>query len=75
MHLAYGARALAAVTLGVAMAATAAPTAAMATAAGVTVAPGVQHQQRESRGGPSTTAECEQSLHIACYNPAQVQRA
>ena len=75
MHLAYGARALAAVTLGVAMAATAAPTAAMATAAGVTVAPGVQHQQRESRGGPSTTAECEQSLHIACYNPAQIQQA
>src|SRR5215472_6119551 len=75
MYLAYGARALAAVTLGVAMAATAAPTAAMATAAGVTITPGVRHESRESRRGPSTTAECEQSLHIACYNPAQIQQA
>ena len=77
MYLAYGARALAAVTLGVAMAATAGPAAATATAtaAGVTITPGVQHQQREPRGGPSTTAECEQQFHIACYNPAQVQRA
>src|SRR5215472_5660478 len=74
MYLAYGARALAAVTLGVAMAATAAP-AATATAAGVTITPGVRHQQREARDGPSSTAECEQSIHIACYNAAQVQRA
>ena len=28
-----------------------------------------------SGGGPSTTADCEQTLHIACYNPAQLQRA
>jgi subtilase family serine protease len=82
MHLAYGARALAAVTLGVAVAATAAP-AATATppgtvapaATGVTITSGVQHQSRESRRGPSSTAECEQSLHIACYNPAQIQQA
>ena len=41
----------------------------------MTITPGVQHQQRESRRGPSSTAECEQSIHIACYNPAQIQRA
>jgi len=76
MHLAYGARALAAVTLGAAVAATAAPPATAAPAgAGVTITPGVQHQSHESRRGPSTTAECKQSLHIACYNPAQIQRA
>jgi subtilase family serine protease len=82
MHLAFGARALAAVTLGAAVAATAAPAAtatptgtAAPAGAGVTITPGVQHQSRESRRGPSTTAECERLLHIACYNPAQLQRA
>ena len=87
MYLAYGARAWAAVALGVAMAA-AAPAGSAAAArfatpagtaapvpSGVTITPGVQHQSRESRRGPSTTAECERSLHIACYNPAQIQRA
>ena len=39
------------------------------------VTPGGRHPQRESDGGPSTTAECEQSLQIACYNPAQLQQA
>ena len=76
MYLAYGARALAAVALGVAAAAAAAPAGTAAPAGGsVTITPGVQHQQRESRRGPSSTAECEQSIHIACYNPAQIQRA
>ena len=85
MYLAHGARALAAVTLGVAAAATAAATAAPAAAvahtppgpaqASVVITPGVRHQQHESRGGPSTTAECLQALQIACYNPAQVQQA
>ena len=82
MHLAYGARALAAVTLGVAVAATAAPVAsatptgtAASAGPGVTITPGVQHQSHESRQGPSSTAECKQSLHIACYNPAQIQQA
>jgi len=41
----------------------------------VIITPGVRHLQRESRQGPSTTAECEQSMQIACYNPAQIQRA
>jgi subtilase family serine protease len=41
----------------------------------VIVTPGVRHPQRESGGGPSTTADCEQSLQIACYNPAQLQQA
>ena len=87
MYLAYGARAWAAVALGVAMAAAApAGSAAAARSAaqagtaapvpgGVTITPGVQRQQRESRRGPSSTAQCEQSIHIACYNPAQLQRA
>ena len=35
----------------------------------------MRHLQREARQGPSTTAECEQSLQIACYNPAQIQQA
>jgi subtilase family serine protease len=76
MYLAYQARTLAVVTLGVAAFVTAG-TAAVAAPAGpsVTITPGVQHQQRESRGGPSTTAECEQSMQIACYNPAQLQQA
>ena len=82
MYLANGARALAVVAISVAVAAAtapaggAAPAAAAAPAgASVTITPGVQHQQRESRRGPSSTAECEQSIHIACYNPAQIQRA
>ena len=76
VYLAYGARALAAVALGVAAAAAAAPAGTAAPAGGsVTITPGVQHQQRESRRGPSTTAECEQSIQIACYNPAQIQQA
>ena len=76
MYLAYGARALAVVALGVAVAAVAGPAGTPAPArASVTITPGVQHQQRESRRGPSSTAECEQSIHIACYNPAQLQRA
>jgi subtilase family serine protease len=28
-----------------------------------------------ARQGPATTAECEQALHVACYNPDQVQQA
>src|SRR5882724_8752010 len=41
----------------------------------VIITPGVRRPQRESAGGPSTTAQCEQSLQIACYNPAQLQQA
>ena len=41
----------------------------------VIITPGVRRPQRESGGGPSTTAQCEQSLQIACYNPAQIQQA
>jgi subtilase family serine protease len=73
MLLAYGARTLAALTLGAATITTAAT--GTAAAAAVTIAPGIQHQQREPRTGPSTTAGCEQSIQIACYNPAQIQQA
>ncbi len=90
MYLAHGARALAAGILGVAVVATAAaglaltppgpgpaiaPRAQAQTQASVIITPGVRHLQRESRQGPSTTAECEQSLQIACYSPAQIQQA
>ena len=77
MYLAGGARAFAAVAFGVAAVAFGVAPASTAAPAGasVTIAPGVQHQQREPRRGPSSTAECEQSIHIACYNAAQIQRA
>ena len=85
MYLAFGARMLAAGTLGVSLAATAAAGVALTpagpgpvavrSAATVTVTPGVRHLRRESRQGPSTTAECEQSIQIACYNPVQIQQA
>jgi len=87
MYLAHGVRTLAGVALGVATVAVA--TAAFATTAfattetaprtaaapTVTITPGIQHQQREPRTRPSTTAECEQAIGIACYDPAQIQRA
>jgi subtilase family serine protease len=81
MFLAHGARALAAAALGVAVAATAAvglaltPPGPAPAQPGVLISPGVQHLEREARQGPSTTAQCEQSIHIACYNPVQIQRA
>src|SRR5947209_639771 len=95
MHLAYGARVLAAGTIGLAVITatattpTATATATAAAGAGLALAgrgpaagpgsviitPGLRHPQREADGGPSTTADCEQSLQIACYNPAQLQQA
>src|SRR5690242_3589895 len=83
MYLVHGARVLAAGTFGLAMLAAGGAPAPAAEAATVTatagdsviITPGVRHPQRESDGGPSTTAECEQSLRIACYNPAQLQQA
>ena len=84
MYLAHGARVLTAGILGVAVVATAAAGLALTppgpgpggrVQASVIITPGVRHLQREARQSPSTTAECEQSLQIACYNPAQVQQA
>jgi subtilase family serine protease len=76
MYLAGGARAVAAVALGVAAVSAATPASTAAPAGDtVTITPGVQRQLQESRRGPSSTAECEQSIHIACYNAAQIQRA
>src|SRR5262245_56694663 len=86
MYLAHGVRTMA-VALGVATVTVATGTFAVAAvdAAGtgpstaaastVTITPGIQHQQRDPRTRPSTTAECEQAIGIACYNPAQIQRA
>jgi subtilase family serine protease len=42
--------------------------------AGVTVRPGVIHLGR-ARAAPPTTADCEQAYDVACYEPAQIQRA
>jgi subtilase family serine protease len=41
----------------------------------VSISPGARHLRREARLGPATTAECEQALQVACYNPSQVQQA
>jgi subtilase family serine protease len=42
---------------------------------GSVIRPGMLHLRREARLDPATTAQCEQSLHVACYNPDQVQQA
>jgi subtilase family serine protease len=79
-----GTRALGAVTVGVAVVATAAAglalsgpvTASAARAgAGVVIRPGTVQLDRETRTGPSDTAQCEHALRIDCYNPAQLQQA
>jgi subtilase family serine protease len=87
MHLAFGGRLLAAGAVAVAVIATAAAGLAAAGPgqpdqgaphaqdASVIVRPGVLHLKREARQGPATTAQCEQSLRVACYNPAQIQQA
>src|SRR5256714_5258334 len=84
MYLAHGVRTVALGVATVAVATAAFATTAFATtetaprtaaAPTVTITPGIQHQQREPRTGPSTTAECEQAIGIACYDPAQIQRA
>jgi subtilase family serine protease len=50
-----------------------APSAA-ALAAAVTVRPGVLHAERSSKQ-PPTTADCEASYQVACYEPMQIQQA
>jgi len=88
MFLAFGARAVAAGTLGVAVFATAAaglaltggpppatPGPAPRTQAEVVISPGTVRLRRETRQGPSDTLQCQQAFHIDCYNPGQVQQA
>jgi subtilase family serine protease len=88
MHLALGARSLAAGGLGVAVFATAAaglalsggpgpgrPVAASRTQAEVVISPGTVRLRREAKQGPSDTQQCQQAFHIECYNPAQIQQA
>ncbi len=73
---------LAAVSLGgVAATATAGPAAALnrprpaaVAPANVVVQPGIRHVGT-TRGGPTTTAQCERMYSIACYEPSQLQRA
>jgi subtilase family serine protease len=40
----------------------------------VTVQPAIQHVGRV-QGKPPTTASCEATMHVACYEPAQLQQA
>jgi subtilase family serine protease len=77
MYLAFGARVLAAGALGVAVAATTAarPAPTPPAQASVVITPGTWRLQQESRQRPSTTAECEQAMQIACYNPGQMEQA
>jgi subtilase family serine protease len=88
MHLAVGARALSTAGVGLAVIATAAaglalsapgqgrPASAAASASGeVLVSPGVVRLEHETRQGPSDTQQCQQTFHISCYNPAQIQQA
>jgi subtilase family serine protease len=79
-----GTRALGAVTVGVAIVATAAaglalsgPVTATAVRAGsdVVIRPGTVQLDRETRTGPSDTQQCQHALRIDCYNPAQLQQA
>jgi subtilase family serine protease len=42
--------------------------------ASVTVQPGVVHVGR-AQASPPTTADCEKSYKVACYQPAQIQQA
>ena len=42
--------------------------------ADVAVRPGVQHAGRV-QASPPTTADCEKAYKVACYQPAQIQRA
>jgi subtilase family serine protease len=79
-----GARALGAVTVGVAVIATAAVGLALSgpvtgsavrAGAGVVIRPGTVQLDRETRTGPSDTLQCQHALRIDCYNPAQLQQA
>jgi subtilase family serine protease len=42
---------------------------------GVLVSPGVVRLEHETRQGPSDTQQCQQTFHISCYNPGQIQQA
>jgi subtilase family serine protease len=73
MHLSMltaGAGALTAILAGL----SAPALAASAPAPGVIVSPGVQHIGHAARQ-PPTTADCEASYQVACYEPAQIQQA
>jgi subtilase family serine protease len=80
--MARGARMLAAAALGAAVF-TVAPASPMRAVlrpaeqaqAGVFIRPGTIDLRHERRQGPSSTAQCQQTLQISCYNPAQIQQA
>jgi subtilase family serine protease len=49
-------------------------TSSVSALADVAVHPGVQHVGR-AQASPPTTADCEKSYKVACYQPAQIQQA
>jgi len=69
-----GALAAALAGLGGPAAAGAAGAGPSAQAAAVIIRPGVQHVGHSSQQ-PPTTADCEASFQVACYEPAQIQQA
>ena len=71
---------MATVLCGLVLAAAAVGTAASANvgkaiAATVTAQPDVLRAGMMDASGPTTTRQCEQKLHIACYTPAQIRQA
>jgi len=79
-----GSRTMGAVTVGVAVIATAAAGLALSgpvspdparAGAGVVIRPGTVQLERETRTGPSDTLQCQRALRIDCYNPSQLQQA
>jgi len=41
----------------------------------IAIQPDIAMSQLVSTAGPPTTAQCESDFHVACYDPAQIQRA
>jgi subtilase family serine protease len=67
---------LGATALGATTAATAGTPAASTTkAADVIVRPGAIRLGTMDTTGPTTTQQCEQAEHVACYTPAQIRQA
>jgi subtilase family serine protease len=65
------------VLTGVRLTASAAPVSAApasAAAANIVIRPGIVHA-RGATAQPTSTAYCEKTYHIACYNPLQIERA
>jgi subtilase family serine protease len=74
MHLSMLTVGVGALTAALAGLSVPAVTGAGVAAPAVTISPGVQHVGHAARQ-PPTTADCEASYHVACYEPTQIQQA